>query len=39
MMGVLISREAAEEYIENDPFCLNGMVREWSICEWAKMLA
>ena len=39
-MGVPISREAAEEDIEGDPFSLNGLVRgKWPIREWAKMLA
>ena len=38
-MGVLTSREAAEEYIKGDPFVLNGMVRTWYIREWANMFA
>lgn len=38
-MGVLSSREAAEEYIKGDPFYLNGMVRSWHIREWANMFA
>jgi uncharacterized protein YciI len=38
-MGVLISREAAEEYINGDQFYLNGMVRSWHIREWANMFA
>ena len=38
-MGVLTSPEAAEEYIKGDPFYLNGMVRSWSIREWANMFA
>ncbi len=38
-MGVLTSREAAEEYINGDPFYLSGMVRSWHVREWANMFA
>ena len=38
-MGVLTSREAAEEYIKGDPFVLKGMVSNWSLREWANMFA
>lgn len=38
-MGVLSTREAAEEYIKGDPFVLNGKVRTWSIREWANIFA
>ncbi len=38
-MGVLTSREAAEEYIQGDPFVLKGMVSNWYIREWANMFA
>jgi uncharacterized protein YciI len=38
-MGVCTTREAAEEYITGDPFVLNGMVRSWTIREWANMFA
>ncbi len=38
-MAVLTTREAAEEYIQGDPFVLNGMVSTWSIREWASMFA
>ncbi len=37
-MGVLVSREAAEDYAQNDPFVVGGMVREWTVREWANML-
>ncbi len=37
-MGVLTSREAAEEYAQGDPFLVKGMIREWTIREWANML-
>ena len=36
-MAIHTSYEAAEEYITGDPFVLNGMVRTWSIREWANM--
>ncbi len=38
-MAVHTSREAAEEYIEGDPFYLNGMISKWYIREWANMFA
>ncbi len=38
-MGILTSREAAEEYAKGDPFVLNGMVNKWYIREWANMFA
>ena len=38
-MGILRSREAAEEFAEGDPFVVNGMVTNWYIREWANILA
>ena len=38
-MAVLISREAAEEYIKGDPFVIKGMVSNWYIREWANIFA
>jgi uncharacterized protein YciI len=38
-MVVLSSREAAEEYAKGDPFLVQGMIRNWSIREWANMFA
>ncbi len=38
-MGVFTSREAAEEFIENDPFVVNGVVRAWRLLEWNEVLA
>ncbi len=38
-MAVCATREAAEAYINGDPFYLNGMVRSWHIREWANMFA
>lgn len=37
-MGVLASREAAEDYAHRDPFVVDGMVSEWPVREWANML-
>ncbi len=38
-MGVLSSREAAEDYIHGDPFFINGMISKWYVREWANMFA
>lgn len=38
-MGVFTSREAAEEFIQGDPFVLNGVVAKWSLREWNEVLA
>lgn len=37
-MGVLTSREDAEEFAKGDPFVLNGKVIKWHIREWNNML-
>ncbi len=38
-MVVLTSREAAEDYIQGDPFVVKGKVSAWHIREWANMFA
>lgn len=38
-MGVLTTREAAENYIQTDPFYNLGMISKWDIREWANMFA
>ena len=38
-MGVLASRDAADDYARQDPFVQAGMVSDWSIREWANMFA
>ena len=38
-LGVFKTREAAEEFIREDPFVLNGVVSKWSIREWNEVLA
>jgi uncharacterized protein YciI len=38
-IGVFTTREAAEEFIRDDPFVLNGVVAKWRIQEWNEVLA
>ena len=38
-MAVNTTYEAAEEFIKGDPFVINGLVRTWSIREWANIFA
>jgi uncharacterized protein len=33
-MGIFVSRDAAEEFIKNDPFVLEGLAGNVSIKEW-----
>jgi uncharacterized protein len=33
-MGVFTTREAAEEFIQGDPFVINGLVSKWRLVEW-----
>ena len=37
-LGVFVTREAAEEFANGDPFVLNGVVARWSIAEWKEAL-
>ena len=37
-LGVFTSREAAESFIKDDPFVLNGVVAKWTIREWNEVL-
>jgi uncharacterized protein len=37
-IGVFTSKESAEEFIEHDPFVLNGVVSTWRIVEWNEVL-
>jgi uncharacterized protein YciI len=37
-MAVFTTRAAAEEFAENDPFVLNGVVRAWHIRDWNEIL-
>jgi uncharacterized protein len=38
-MAIFTSREAAEEFVSEDPFVLNGVVSKWEIREWNESLA
>ncbi len=38
-MGILATREAAEEYMKADPFVQAGMTTTWYVREWANMFA
>lgn len=33
-MGIFTTREAAEEFIQGDPFVTNGAVSTWRLVEW-----
>ena len=33
-MGIFSTREAAEEFIQGDPFVKNGLVSKWRLVEW-----
>jgi uncharacterized protein YciI len=37
-MAILVSREAAEDFVRGDPFVKMGRVPQWEIREWANML-
>jgi len=37
-MSIFRSREAAEEFAEDDPFVLNGVVRCWEVRDWEEVL-
>ena len=38
-LGVFTTREAAEEFVNGDPFVLNGVVASWKIHDWNEVLA
>jgi uncharacterized protein YciI len=37
-MAVFTTREAAEDFVQGDPFVLNGVVKTWRILEWNESL-
>jgi hypothetical protein len=37
-MGIFTTREAAEEFITDDPFVVNGTIQSWHITEWDESL-
>jgi uncharacterized protein len=38
-MAIFTSREAAEEFVREDPFVMNGVIRNWHIREWDEVLS
>jgi uncharacterized protein len=38
-MSIFRTRAAAEEFVRDDPFVRNGVVRSWRILEWNEVLA
>ena len=38
-MSVFASREAAEEFIQGDPFVTDGVVSSWTLRDWDEVLA
>ena len=38
-MGIFSTRDAAEAFVQGDPFVLNGVVKGWVIREWNEALA
>jgi uncharacterized protein len=38
-MGLFTTREAAEEFVKDDPFVVNGVVARWRIREWADLFS
>jgi uncharacterized protein len=38
-MAIFSTREAAEEFVKDDPFVLHGVVRSWTLREWNEVLA
>ena len=38
-MGIFRTREAAEEFMSEDPFVLNGVVRDPQLTEWDDIFA
>lgn len=37
-LGVFTSREAAEEFMKDDPFIVNGVVGKWTLHDWSEVL-
>ena len=36
-MAVFVSREAAEEFVRDDPFVNEGVVKAWTLREWDEV--
>jgi uncharacterized protein YciI len=37
-MAIFTTRAAAQEFVDGDPFVLNGVVQAWDIREWNEIL-
>jgi uncharacterized protein YciI len=37
-MGIFTTREAAEAFVKEDPFVVEGLVKAWHIREWREAL-
>ena len=37
-LGIFTSRDAAEEFIQGDPFVIYGVVDKWRLVEWNEVL-
>jgi hypothetical protein len=37
-MAVFASREAAQEFVSDDPFVVNGVVGNWTLRDWNEVL-
>jgi uncharacterized protein len=37
-LGIFVSKEAAEEFVQDDPFVVNGVVGKWRLVEWNEVL-
>ncbi|MGZ3236085.1 MAG: YciI family protein [Burkholderiaceae bacterium] len=38
-MGIFTTRAAAEEFIKDDPFVINGVVAKWTVRDWDEVLS
>lgn len=38
-MGIFATRDAAEEFVKNDPFVINGVVKGYRILDWNEAVA
>ena len=36
-MGIFATRAGAEEFVREDPFVLNGVVKAWEVREWNEI--
>ena len=37
-LGIFTSKKDAEEFIQGDPFVINGVVGKWRLVEWNEVL-